>query len=426
MMIYNTTIVSGNGNRWVDAMGKVLTSIGGSNVFVGKNVWTDGKVIFGYSFPSSDVVKIQKKKVIPADYFGIPIAFYSNRVQSNREFTLYYFEQQTPPVRDKYVVFEMNKCPDIENYSGVWFNGKNLRLWVCYDNNDSTHSHFIVDHKTNNWVQFPNSEFSNVAILDLNNAGCGAWVNGYGDYLEYIWIVNSDVTNGFYWNMNDIVEDLKADEEYDHSYTEVDPTTGEETLIYDKVEAQYGQWVEYYTHSDDSSNMGDYVVNARFNNETGNATFVCDCCCKLRLVKTTGTEDSPIYETIYKYMDVNISGRSYSSHEHHSYSSIVIDDGFVYNGENRTMSVTWNSLDGQSHTHVFRGISPNCRGAVIRGVPYVFNFSGSSGMYQPIVFYYQPLNDEYYVFGQYPETTRLRYYNDLSVLANQWSYVPPE
>lgn len=427
-MIYNTTLASGSGNRWIDAQGRVLTAIGRQNLYVGKNVYTDGKVIYGYFIPSMSITPKPQFKVIPPApgiYHGIPIWFHSSTDQSDREFTLGYFNQP-PPISDESASLEMNKCPDVENHKGSWFNGEKLRFNVWYSLENSNYSHFIVDAKTNNWLRFPDSDDTEVAILDLNNAGCGAWVNGYAGNLSYIWVTNSDVTSGFQWKMDDIIEDLKADEEYDHSYTEVDPVTGEETLIYDKVEAQWGQWVEYYNHSRNSSGMCDYVVNARFSNETENAKFICDCCCEIRLVKTTGTEDNPVYETIYKYIDVHITGTSYSSHEHHRYSTIEIDDGFVYDGANRRMTVTWRSYDGNNYTHVFNGIPPSCRGTVIDGIPYIFHFSDSSGMYQDIEFYYQQTDSELYVSSAAVDATRLRYYNDLQVLADAWSYVPPE
>lgn len=76
-MIYNTTIISGSGNSWQGASGENLVVVGGQNIYIGKNVWTDGKIIYGYNIPSSLPKKIikRKKKVVPTLSY-IPIYFY--------------------------------------------------------------------------------------------------------------------------------------------------------------------------------------------------------------------------------------------------------------------------------------------------------------------------------------------------------------
>ena len=76
-MIYNTTIISGSGSSWQGASGESLTVIGNQNIYIGKNVWTDGKIIYGYNIPSFLPKKIikRKKKVVPTLSY-IPIYFY--------------------------------------------------------------------------------------------------------------------------------------------------------------------------------------------------------------------------------------------------------------------------------------------------------------------------------------------------------------
>lgn len=76
-MIYNTTIISGSGNSWQGASGENLVVVGNQNIYVGKNVWTDGKIIYGYNIPSFIPKKIikRKKKVVPTLSY-IPIYFY--------------------------------------------------------------------------------------------------------------------------------------------------------------------------------------------------------------------------------------------------------------------------------------------------------------------------------------------------------------
>lgn len=76
-MIYNTTIISGSGSSWQGASGENLVVVGNQNIYVGKNVWTDGKIIYGYNIPSFIPKKIikRKKKVVPTLSY-IPIYFY--------------------------------------------------------------------------------------------------------------------------------------------------------------------------------------------------------------------------------------------------------------------------------------------------------------------------------------------------------------
>ncbi len=77
-MIYNTTIISGSGNSWQGASGENLVAVGGQTLYAGKNVWTDGKIIYGYNIPSSlpkKVIKRKKKAVVPTLSY-IPIYFY--------------------------------------------------------------------------------------------------------------------------------------------------------------------------------------------------------------------------------------------------------------------------------------------------------------------------------------------------------------
>ena len=78
-MIYNTTIISGSGNSWQGASGENLVVVGGQNIYIGKNVWTDGKIIYGYNIPSFIPKKVikRKKKVVPTLSY-IPIYFYVN------------------------------------------------------------------------------------------------------------------------------------------------------------------------------------------------------------------------------------------------------------------------------------------------------------------------------------------------------------
>ena len=52
-MIYNTTITGGGGGIWYDDRGNMLTAVGNQNIYIGKNVYTDGKVIYGYDMPST-------------------------------------------------------------------------------------------------------------------------------------------------------------------------------------------------------------------------------------------------------------------------------------------------------------------------------------------------------------------------------------
>lgn len=60
-MIYNTTIIGGSGNRWQAADGKFLTAIGRQNIYIGKNVWTDGNIIYGYDLPGYVARKVIRK-----------------------------------------------------------------------------------------------------------------------------------------------------------------------------------------------------------------------------------------------------------------------------------------------------------------------------------------------------------------------------
>ena len=424
-MLYNTNIVSINGGKCIDARGNALIAIGNLNNYVNRNVITDGKVIYGFAYPAMESKKfvfIPKKipPIIPNP--KIPFMFYSSTDVSDTEFTLYYFEQN-PPLRRQYELLNMTKAPDIENYTyDAWFNGPHLRLLVKNQND-----YFIVNHKNQNWINFPIGSFENITMLDINDAGCGAWATGYHENLQYLWITNADCSSGIYWNFDNIAQDLMEDEAYDHSYTQVDQETQEEYTVFDKVEALDYKYRNYYNHEgyyDGENGLADCVVNARFSSNDANARFICDCCCRVHLRKTTGIEGSETVETITKYIDVHISGNSYSSNEHHRYSTIEIDEGFKYNGANQKMSVEWINAEGKRKTHVFNGIPPNCRGAVINGIPYIFMFSDQyrgfvSG--NEICYYWEPLDSELYGIAGV-RTSRLRAYQDLQVLADAWNY----
>lgn len=74
-MIYNTTIASVNGNECTDTSGKKLIAVGNQNLYIGKNVYTDGKVIYGYVLPASaskSVVKHDDSEIIyDAEYHAL-------------------------------------------------------------------------------------------------------------------------------------------------------------------------------------------------------------------------------------------------------------------------------------------------------------------------------------------------------------------
>ena len=61
-MIYNTTIIGGEGGVYIGSNGERLISIGRQNVYVGKNVYTDGKIIYGYDIPQMLQKKVVRKK----------------------------------------------------------------------------------------------------------------------------------------------------------------------------------------------------------------------------------------------------------------------------------------------------------------------------------------------------------------------------
>lgn len=61
-MLYNTTITSCEGGVYVGSNGERLISIGRQNVYVGKNVYTDGKIIYGYDIPQMLQRKVIRKK----------------------------------------------------------------------------------------------------------------------------------------------------------------------------------------------------------------------------------------------------------------------------------------------------------------------------------------------------------------------------
>ena len=84
-MLYNTTITSCAGGVYIGSNGERLISIGRQNVHVGKNVYTDGKIIYGYDIPQTLQRKvIRKKKVVNYVLTYVDSSVYGGKISGLR------------------------------------------------------------------------------------------------------------------------------------------------------------------------------------------------------------------------------------------------------------------------------------------------------------------------------------------------------
>lgn len=101
-MIYNTTIIGGEGGVYIGSNGERLISIGRQNVYIGKNVYTDGAIIYGYDIPQMLQKKVVRKKK-EKNYIITNI--------SNRSYDSYFAG---------FIYYKPDEYTDAYNYDGIY------------------------------------------------------------------------------------------------------------------------------------------------------------------------------------------------------------------------------------------------------------------------------------------------------------------
>lgn len=211
-MIYNTTLHAGAGGVWTDANGKPLIAIGNANLYEGKNVWTDGKIIYGYDIPAFMPRKIKVKEK------GLLIPM-SCELASGSNYNYSYINLA------KQIVGELTGTG--ETGKTAYFSGEN-----CYLLEDTSTGVTITKADANSpfTVTIANNMYQSY-LKDIGRNGGLVFYNGNIAYVNANMIANT-------WTGNDIFETIKPVAEISDTL----PTGQVVTRQPENVSSMYFRW----------------------------------------------------------------------------------------------------------------------------------------------------------------------------------------
>lgn len=365
-MIELTTITGQSGGRWIDGKGRALTSMGHAPLYIGKQVWTDGVVIYGYPLAGNTFTDPQKKK--PKENKA-GIVYYEHISGDPTDLTaeIQYYKPHGTQISEN--INLLRKSADWElagEYPSQWFAGNNV-VFYAYDTKDGVNYYFVADARGGSaylpYTQlYPLHVAPNFLELDLN--GNSAWFVG-----SITSTYNDDDLRGFLYyadrgfnTTSRLQLGLIRQEIQQEVYNSL-PHTSEADGTINRTE-----WVKYYDHTGASNDERDcangYIINGEYN---------CDMCVRVRgsIVYTPSVGD-PHSEEFDYYYDIHISGTNYTYQPHQAYTPVHVGDCGIYDGEQQTMTVTYEANNAR-YTSTIQNIPPNTRVQQIGNTVYVYH-----------------------------------------------------
>ena len=425
-MIERTTLVSESGSRWIDSKGRSLVSMGHAPLYQGKQVWTDGVVIYGYPLAGNTFTDPPKKK--KENKAGI--VYYESILRDLTDLTaeIKYYKPHGTQLSE--YINLLRKSADWElagyEYSTIpeqWFAGDNVVFWG-YDTTDGTDYYFIADAGGGSaYLPYTQSDPLHVApsFLDLDLDGNSAWFvgeihNTYNDkdLRGFLFYADRGFNTTSYLQLG-LVRQAIQQEVYNNL-----PHTPEAD-----GRVSTTKWVRYYGHAttgaetdatDDYRDCANgYIINGVYN---------CDMCVRVSgYILYTPADRDQYTEDFNYYYDIHISGTNYTYQLHQEYTPVQVGDYGIYDGETETMTVTY-EVDNVEYTSTIQDIPPSTKVQRIGNSVYVYspNMRPSSGLYGGYFMYVchdgivEELKEPYEVTA-----SRLEYKTDVTEYGKEWS-----
>lgn len=408
-MIELTTLVSESGGRWIDGKGRSLVNMGHAPLYQGKQVWTDGVVIYGYPLLGTTFTDPPKKK--KENKAGIVYFVQISNDLTDLTADINYYKPHGTQVNE--TIDLLRKSQDWELMTvelDEFFAGNNVVFWGC-DTIDDVNHYFIADALGGS-AYVPVTELRPLRVspnlwdLDLN--GNSAWFVGsisstyYDEDLRgFLFYADRGCSNTSYLQLGLIRQEIQ-----NALYNELPHTSEADGNI------RRSKWVGYYDHSE----YGFYCANGYIKN----GEFNCDMCVEFTgWILYTPENDDPYTEDFDYFYDIHIVGTNYTYVLHEGYSTVAVGDCGTYDGEQQTMTVTYEA-NNTRYTNVLHDIPVNTRVQQIGNAVYVFNpgINGDSNYFMYIC--HDGIVDELTEPYSRVNATRLEYKTDVTAYGRAW------